>query len=356
MKIVDIEVENKALGLLKPYRIANQTIEKVSNCLVKLRLENGVTGLGTGAPIDFVTGETMESCLQALEPANLSWLLQQSIESLPALCKQLASKLNTSPAARAALDIALHDAYSKLCQLPLVDILGREHLALPTSITVGIKDIRAAISEAKDFISRGFKILKIKLGENIEQDLDVVQSLRSIISPEIKIRVDMNQGYSYGELDHFLQNTENLNIELIEQPLNKINNHALKQLHNDLKNKIAADESVVSVQDMFNLVSQERLYGIVNIKLMKCGGISAALNIAQLASLANIDLMWGCMDESIISISAALHAALASRRTKYLDLDGSFDLANDLVQGGFILENGYLRTNQKPGLGVELAD
>jgi len=86
---------------------------------------------------------------------------------------------------------------------------------------------------------------------------------------------------------------------------------------------------------------------------MKCGGIRPGLEIADMAWHAGIDLMWGCMDESIVSIAGALHAALASKATKYLDLDGSLDLAKDLVSGGFILDNGWLSTTEQPGLGVK---
>jgi L-alanine-DL-glutamate epimerase-like enolase superfamily enzyme len=93
--------------------------------------------------------------------------------------------------------------------------------------------------------------------------------------------------------------------------------------------------------------------GIFNIKLMKCGGVRPALRIATIAEIAGIELMWGCMDESIISISAALHAALASPATRYLDLDGSLDLARDVVSGGFVLQDGFLSTSDAPGLGVK---
>ena len=99
-------------------------------------------------------------------------------------------------------------------------------------------------------------------------------------------------------------------------------------------------------------VCEQRPYGIFNLKLMKCGGISPAQRIAHLAEGAGIELMWGCNDESRISIAAALHVALASPATRYLDLDGSFDLARDLAAGGFVLEAGVLRTAPGPGLGV----
>jgi L-alanine-DL-glutamate epimerase-like enolase superfamily enzyme len=104
------------------------------------------------------------------------------------------------------------------------------------------------------------------------------------------------------------------------------------------------------------LAQPPRAAGIFNIKLMKCGGIAAARRIATVAELSGIALMWGCMDESAISIAAALHAALASPATRYLDLDGSLDLARDVVDGGFVIENGVMRTAGGPGLGVRARD
>ena len=85
---------------------------------------------------------------------------------------------------------------------------------------------------------------------------------------------------------------------------------------------------------------------------MKCGGIHQGKRIAEIARMAGIDLMWGCNDESVVSIAAALHVAFASPQTKYIDLDGSLDLAKDLATGGFILEDGLMRPTDAPGLGV----
>ena len=97
-------------------------------------------------------------------------------------------------------------------------------------------------------------------------------------------------------------------------------------------------------------------FGIWNIKLMKCGGITGALGISDIAELAGIDLMWGCMDESAISIAAALHTAYACPQTRYLDLDGSFDLSRDTATGGFILSDGDMHLLETPGFGTNLAD
>ena len=353
MKITDIEVEVKTFPLTKPYRITNRTIDSVNNCIVKLKLENGLYGLGAGSPSKFVTGETIESSMNALQPDNLSWLLNQSIYALPALTKTLQQKILNTPAAAAALDMALYDAYAKSCKLPLVDILGRAHHSLPTSITIGIKNANDAVIEAKEYVDRGFKILKVKLGENLDQDVEVMQALHNQFGNKVKIRIDMNQGYSTDDLKKFLQKIPLSNIELIEQPFIKTENKNLFQINEKIREKIALDESMISVSDMFELNCRQKSSGIANIKLMKCGGITPALQIAKLAEFADIDLMWGCMDESIISISAALHAAFACPQTKYIDLDGSFDIAQDIVTGGFILEDGELRTIERPGLGID---
>jgi L-Ala-D/L-Glu epimerase len=120
-----------------------------------------------------------------------------------------------------------------------------------------------------------------------------------------------------------------------------------------VKAKVAADESLLSAKDAMELIKPPRAAGIFNVKLMKCGGISQGLKIANIGLTEGIDLFWGCNDESIVSITAALHTAFACSNTKYIDLDGSLDLARDVVKGGFILKDGIMSCSDKPGLGVE---
>ena len=116
------------------------------------------------------------------------------------------------------------------------------------------------------------------------------------------------------------------------------------------------DEDLLTVYDALALIEEPLPYGMWNIKLMKSGGVTGGKAIADIGQLRRIPLMWGCMDESIVSISAALHIALSSAKTKYLDLDGSFDLARDIVSGGFMLKDGKLIPTMEPGLGVNYID
>ena len=166
------------------------------------------------------------------------------------------------------------------------------------------------------------------------------------------IRVDRNQGYSLLDLKNFIHIPQDLSLEFLEQSINAADYALLRELSQKDRDKIALDESLHHASDAQKLLTPVPCCGIFNIKLMKCGGIFSGQQIAKIAQEANIKLMWGCMDESIISITAALHAAFASPATRYIDLDGSLDLANDVVTGGFHLANGEMSTLNLPGLGV----
>ena len=354
MKITKVKSWSENLTLTRPYTISYKTIDSVENVFVYLELEGGVFGLGAGSPADFVTGESISDCTLILEEKLEELLLGQDIRLIKEHCRILEKEMPKTPAARAAVDIALHDVLSKYLGIPLVDFLGRIHQSLPTSITIGIKSIAESIIEAKEYVERKFRILKVKTGKSVEEDIERVHKIREIAGPQIGIRVDANQGYTTKELQEFIHKTEMLDIEFTEQPLGSDDILEMLEVPENIRKLCAADESLHNAMDALKLAASPQPFGIYNIKLMKCGGIHSAMQIAEIANLAGIDLMWGCMDESIISISAALHAAFASPATKYLDLDGSLDLAHDLVEGGFVLKEGYMSLNDKPGLGYTM--
>jgi L-alanine-DL-glutamate epimerase-like enolase superfamily enzyme len=203
-------------------------------------------------------------------------------------------------------------------------------------------------------MGRGFRILKVKIGRSMEEDVERLHRIRQKAGREIIIRVDANQGYTVDQFKIFLKHTASLELEFIEQPLAARDLAGMRRLPEASRKRVAADESLLDARDLLTCLEPPRPFGVCNIKLMKCGGIAPAMQIAEVAHLAGIDLMWGCMDESIVGIAAALHAALASPATRYLDLDGHLDLAHDPAAGGFVMQNGELSVTDKPGLGVEL--
>ena len=351
MKITRIRTWKEDLELTRPYTIAYETISAVENLFISVEGPNGLTGLGAASPAPEVTGETLEACQAALE--SLPPLLKDhDIRELNRLIFQIGRKLAATPAALAAVDIALHDLAAQCLGLPLAKLLGQVHTSLPTSITIGIMPLDETLAEAEEYHGRGFTILKVKTGHNVEADMERLLKLHEAF-PDMKIRVDANQGYSPDDQIRFFKTVGHC-VEFSEQPLPAGHIEQMQALPKAVRLTAAADESLLTPAHVPALLQSPRPFGIFNIKLMKCGGVAPGMNIARMAHFAGIDLMWGCMDESIVSISAALHAALASPATRYLDLDGSLDLARDIVTGGFILENGNLSITDKPGLGVEI--
>lgn len=353
MKIKTIKVWSTDLQNTKPYTIAFKTTDLVLNAFVEITLDNGVSGIGSGNPSEYVTGEHFDHTIAALQEKNLEFLIGRDIREANQLFFEVLHKFPKNPAARAALDIALYDTLTKQLGIPLVKFLGQKIKSLPTSNTIGIKNVADTIKEAKEYDQRGFKILKVKLGVNPEEDIERMIKLREEFGKRMVIRIDANQGYTTKQTIDFYNRTKHLDIELIEQPLPAKAIDEMKALPEEIRIKIAADESLLSPADALELVTPPRASGIFNIKLMKCGGVNQALKIADLASNAQVDLFWGCNDESIVSITAALHAAFACANTKYIDLDGSLDLGRDEVTGGFVLKDGMMYCSDKPGLGVE---
>jgi len=352
VKIARVESTRERIALSRPYEIASTSTSHVELFVVRVVPERGPIGLGCAAPADYVTGETAAACAEALADDRLTDLLAgRDLRQRGGLCRAVEAAMFDTPAARAAVDTAVWDAFALMLDLPLVDYLGRCHDFLPTSITIGIKGIDETAAEAREYLDRGFCVLKVKLGHSIEEDLARLHKLREEVGPNIRVRVDANEGYTLPETRRLFDAAAKLDLELIEQPVPRDSVEELLDLTPAQREQIALDESLITDDDALEQMMQP-LAGLWVLKLMKCGGVTAALRQATLARAASRHLMWGCMDESVISIAAALHAAYACPATRYLDLDGSFDLSRDPAAGGFSLQGGQLVLTDAPGLGV----
>ncbi len=355
MIITHVKVWKEDLDLAKPYTIAYKTISAVENVFLLLETNNGLRGIGVAAPAVFVTGEDVPDSFLALQTHAEALLLGKDVRDYQTLLRKSLAAMPAQPAARAAVDIALYDLVSQYLGLPLARYLGQVYEGLPTSITIGIKSAAETVAEGRQYVADGFRVIKLKTGRpDVEEDISVFRQLREAVGPHVVIRIDANQGYTPASLSAFAEACEPIGVEFYEQPLPHGRSALMLDIPETLRRRCAADEDLIGPADALRLSHAPQPFGIFNIKLMKCGGVSQALDIARIAQLGGISLMWGCNDESVVSITAALHAALACPATRYLDLDGSFDLARDAVFGGFILRDGCLYPSDKPGLGVDL--
>ncbi|HEX6810037.1 MAG TPA: dipeptide epimerase [Planctomycetota bacterium] len=351
MNIRAIELQPATVALTRPYALATWATDAVDMVRVRIEAGDGACGLGAASPQPEVTGETTEQCLAALR--GVEALLRGRSFARPAeLDDLLRREWPDAPAARAAIDMALYDLQGKAAERPVVDLLGRVHRALPTSITIGVCDVEPTLAQAREYLGRGFRVLKVKVGADLELDVERLARLRELVGRDLPLLADANMGYTAAQLAAFLQRTRAFGLRLVEQPLPRELASAQCTLPAHDVERLVADESMHDPADARRLAQQPRAFGVFNIKLMKCGGITPALDIARIAAGAGVGLMWGCMDESVIGIAAALHAAFACEATRHLDLDGSLDLSRDFGAGGFVLEDGLLRTLDRPGLGV----
>lgn len=352
MKIRSIQIRKENLELARPYTIAFKTISTVENGIIVITSDTGLRGFGAFNPSYEVVEEHLDDALNVLSEEQLEWLIGREVKDIEMLCAEVQRRFPNSITARTGLEVALYDLFTQVLGVPLVSFLGQKIESMPTSITIGIKNVKETLEEAREYIERRFRILKIKLGISLDEDIERLVKLREKFGYEIGLIIDANQGYSEVELLDFCRQTADLDIQLIEQPLKAGQEEKMRALPAAVKRVLAADESLLSPEDAAGLAEVPGACGFFNIKLMKCGGITQALKIADIALQNKIDLMWGCNDESIISITAALHTAFSCGNTRFIDLDGSLDLARDVVGGGFILKDGMMSIGDRPGLGV----
>lgn len=351
MTIKSIKVYKKNLALTRPYTIATKTISDVESVFLEIELSNGIIGLGAANPAKEVVGEDADMSFHNLQSDDIQRFVGRDIAEIHSIIPSVAAAFPHAPGTLAAMDIALHDAFCQYLKLPIAQFYGQKIESMPTSVTIGIKNVAETVAEADEYWDAGFRVLKVKLGHDIEEDIERLVKLREKFGQSIRIRVDANQGYQTEQVADFFNRTYPLNLELVEQPTPVGHEKKLLTLPYDIRMKIAADESLVDLPMALFLAGTKRV-GIFNIKLMKCGGIREALKIATIAEAANVDLFWGCNDESIVSITAALHVAFSCAHTKYIDLDGSFDLSEDVVKSGFVLKNGVMSLPKGAGLGL----
>ena len=251
--------------------------------------------------------------------------------------------------------MAIFDILGKLAGLPLWRFLGGFRESIETSVTVGILPEDETVSTALDWTRQGFRCLKLKGGTNVDDDVSRVLKVREAVGPDIELRFDANQGYTVEAALRFVEQTRAADLELFEQPTPKDEPELLGKVTRAVSLPVMADESLVTVRDAFRLARND-FVDMVNIKLMKVGGIAEAIHVNSIARAAGLEAMISCMDEAGLAIAAGLHFALARPNVAYADLDGHLDFADDPTATALRVENGRLYPNEAAGLGFELTE
>ncbi|MFD2099286.1 mandelate racemase/muconate lactonizing enzyme family protein [Flagellimonas iocasae] len=351
MTITNVGYERLELELLIPYTIAYEEISQATNFILKIETDSGIVGFGCAAPDITVTHESAADVEHAIQNIIIPILKGRNPFMGSLILEELSHQLPQKSSALAMVDMALLDISAKKMQVPLYQLLGGYRTEIATSITIGILPLEETLKLASDYIKQGFFILKIKGGHSLQEDIEKLKKIRECF-PHIQLRFDGNQGYSVEETIAFNKAVKEVNIEILEQPTKPGFDKHLGEVRDSIHMPIMADESLKSVKDAFRLAKNQRI-DMVNIKLMKVGGIHEGLRVNAVAKAANLEAMVGCLDECSLGISAGLHFALSRSNVKYADLDGHLEFKNDPFSGLFHLKNGILRPNERYGLGLK---
>ena len=352
MRITDIQFDIQNLTLEEPIKVAFATITGMDICIVRVHTDEGITGIGEAAPLPFVTGDNLETVLSVgRELRNV--LMGMDPRAIGAVHRVMDGQYHGNGAVKAGIDIACYDIAAKAANVPLYKFLGGDDPHVHSDVTIGIDTPERMAEKAQEWVNKGFDILKVKLGEDIGTDIRRIQAIRQAAGRSVSIRIDANQGWSVKDTLQICQELQRLKVGLVEQPLPAWDFEGMKEVRDRSGLLIAADESCHTIQDAMRLASM-RAADIINIKLMKCGGIYPAMKIAAICEAAGLSCMIGCMGESAIGNLAGMHLAASLDIIREVDLDAVYLFRQDVVKGGFDHSGGRVVLWDRPGIGCEV--
>lgn len=355
MKIRTVETFLVQSSLQKPFVTALRTVHTVQSVIVKLTAENGLIGWGEAVPTHVITGDSIGSIRYAVERVLAPELIGQDVTKREILFERMNRALVGNPSAKAGVDLAIHDLFGKLCKLPLVQLLGGYRESLSTDLTVSVGTPIEMAHEAAKHLAKGFTTLKVKVGTgSLQEDRKRVREIRRKVGADVVIRLDANQGWKPKEAIRMIQQLEDdgMDIELVEQPVAAYDIEGLKEVTRQTQTSIMADESLFSTVDARRLL-EIRAVDVLNIKLMKSGGIHEALKINALAQAFGIECMMGSMMETAVGVTAAAHFAASQSNITRVDLDAPLLLSKGFESGGLQYNGSAIELGSGPGLGFD---
>ncbi|AOV08001.1 mandelate racemase/muconate lactonizing enzyme family protein [Sporosarcina ureilytica] len=352
MRIKKVDIYIIYLPLKEPFIISYDRYENMPVILVKIELQNGLIGWGEAVPDQHVTGETEHTVVEVLKNELGPLLIDLNPFQIELIHHKMNKKIWGNPSAKAAIDCALYDLMGKITNQPVYQLIGgqaNEKLTAPQVIS--IKSPIEMSEDARRIVSEGFSNVKIKVGTDVETDIERIRAVRNAIPKEVKLRVDANQGWDRIGALTVIKNTKDCLVEWYEQPVLADDILSLQEIRSVSHAKIMIDEGVHSPQGLLNVI-RNRSADMVNIKLMKAGGIYPSLAIANMAEVSGMPCQLGSMVESAIGTMAGAHLSIARRIIQTNELVGPFMFSRDVDT--VVFEGDVLQFPDLPGLGVQV--
>lgn len=353
MKITKIRLGTISVPLRLPFKTALRTVKSVEDIIVEIHTDTGALGYGEAPPTGAVTGHTTGAIIGALKEHIIPSLLGRDIDAFEDLMQLVQTCVVGNSSAKAAADMALWDLYAQRYRLPVYKLLGGARKEIVTDITISVNEPEEMARDAANAVERGYDCLKVKVGANPELDVERLRAVRRAAGDDICLRIDANQAWQPRQAVRILNEMQEqgLRLELVEQPVKAYDLEGLKYVTDHSYVPVLADESVFSPRDAMKVL-ELRAADLINIKLMKCGGIYNALKIASAAEIYGVECMIGCMLEAKISVNAAAELACARKIFTRIDLDGPVLCSEDPILGGARFEEKRISVSDEAGMGI----
>ena len=340
---------------MHPFTIATGTMHFAQNTFIRVHTDAGITGVGECSAFPMIAGETQATCFEMAKDFAGLWKHKDAAD-IEARLAELHLYTAFNATIKSAFDMALYDMSAKAAGLPLYQFLGGKQKEPETDLTIGIDTPSNMAATARDFVRRGVRIIKIKLGKNAKDDVERVRLIREAAGREMLLRIDANQGWSYEDALYALQAMGPFNIQFCEQPMRYWDDDKLPALVQASPVKIMADESVFDHYDAERLI-KAKACDYVNIKFAKSGGIHEAIKIHDVCAQHKIPCMMGGMLESRVALSAFAHFALSHDNVLFYDMDTCLlGHKSDPVTGGVQYKGFLLQVPDTPGIGADADD
>lgn len=354
MKITGYRLGKLSIPLKTPFKTALRVVEQIEDVVLIIETDSGHIGHGSAPATAVITGETHGSIIEAIRSVIMPIITGQDISDLNRVVNLVQSAMVGNNSAKAAVEIALYDLFAQSYNSPLYKVLGGGEPTLSTDITISVDYIDKMVADSIAATEAGFETLKIKVGKDVNLDIERIIAIHAAVNDKALLRLDANQGWTPKQTVSALRKIESKGVvlEFIEQPIRADDLEGMKYVTDRIETPVMADESSFGPKEVIELISM-RAADIINIKLMKTGGISNAIKIADIAEIYGVECMIGCMLESHIGVCAAAHLAVAKAGSiTKVDLDGPSLCSFNPLTGGPNFNNSEISLPDAPGLGI----
>lgn len=357
MSIIAVRTHRISAPLHTPFVTALRRATSADSLIVEIVDDEGRSGFGEAPQVWQVTGDSIAGSQSCVDSMLGPLLIGRDPDDLVTRCREIARAVAQNHSAKAAVDVALHDLAARRNNISLVRALGGSATTITTDVTLAAGEPESVGTASRVRVDEGFTVLKLKVGTDAAGDLARIRACREAAGPGVRIRLDANQGWTAREAVRIIRGVEDadLGIEFVEQPVPGWDLDGLAWVSQRVDTPIMADESAFGIRDLTEVIRRGAA-DLVNVKLAKCGGLSPARTMLELARAHGMGVIVGSMMETHVGIGAAAALVAACGTTAVSDLDAAWWLAESPVIGGITYKGETLTLPAGPGLGLTLRE